>query len=327
MMNEYRSLRVTDGLGVAGFSFRALVPTVFKAKSKRRDTLPIGSVLGDQFKIKSFLGEGGFGFTYKAVDRDANIVAIKECFPKNLVFRNGDQMGLKSATFSEEVASIMKQFESEAYALRHMDHSNIVRGGQLLQANGTVYLLMDYVKGKHLGDARRSFRWATQMARAHDATLKLLSSLEHIHAQGFLHNDISPENIIVTGDDEPVMIDFGTCTRMLGPDEVEDDAALLVVKPGYSPPEFYCSAPKKTRQSDIYQLGATLYHMLTRTPPPESMLRLSQIARKGQDPMRNLLNRLGPDHNRLLESVEAATAYRAGDRFATAEEWRRYIEG
>jgi len=293
--------------------------------TRRKDALPNGTVLDGRFTIQSFLGEGGFGYTYKATDAAGQIFVLKECYPKTLARRNGLSVGLKAASHNDQVQRIQHQFKQEAKALALLDHENIVDGGEVISEHNTVYLVMTYVKGRQMDTMPRGLNRKGTVARTEKIARQLLSALEHIHERGFLHNDISPENIILGS--KPVMIDFGTCSR-ISPEKVQDLADdLIVVKPGYSPPEFYCSDVLKTRQSDIYQLGATLYKAVTREQPLEAMLRLSEFARKGRDRMKTVLEQHRPLNPVFFDAIEKAMAYDEDQRFETVTEWKSFLDG
>lgn len=294
---------------------------------RRKDALPNGTVLDQRFKIHSFLGEGGFGYTYKATDQTGQIFVLKECYPKTLCRRNGLAVGLKAASHQEQVQRIQHQFRAEAKALAVLSHDNVVEGGEVINEHNTVYLVMSYVKGRQMGAMPRGLNQKMTVSRVEKIAHQLLSALEHVHDNGFLHNDISPENIILGGRQSPVLIDFGTCSKIESAQvkDLADD--LIVVKPGYSPPEFYCSDVEKTRQSDIYQLGATLYKAVTREQPLEAMHRLSEFARKGRDRMKTALEHHRALNPRFFDGIRIATDYDQDQRFATVTEWKSFLNG
>ncbi|MEM7058566.1 MAG: serine/threonine-protein kinase [Pseudomonadota bacterium] len=295
--------------------------------NRRKDALPNGFVLDERFTIRSFLGEGGFGYTYKATDTSGQVFVLKECYPKTLCRRNGLTVGLKAAAHEEQVQRIRRQFRQEAKALAVLDHGNIVDGGEVIEEHGTIYLVMSYVKGCQMGAMPRGLNRKATVTRAEKISLKLLSALEHVHNSGYLHNDISPENIILEGKRNPLLIDFGTCSKIDSTQSAELADDLIVVKPGYSPPEFYCSEFQKTRQSDIYQLGATLYKAVTREQPMEAMQRLSEFARKGRDRMQTALELHQPLNPRFFDAIAKATSYDVSQRFETVTEWKSYLDG
>lgn len=296
--------------------------------SSRRDALPEGTRIADRFTIRSFLGEGGLGFTYLASDDTRQTYAIKECFPHTLCRRDGLSIGLKSASHLNTVTNIQAQFQLEAEALFALDHRNVVAGGERFEANGTSYIVMSYVTGRRLNFLRTSmiprFRALTHMSVARG----LLHALAHIHDRGYLHNDLSPENILYAKSKHPVVIDFGSCSRLedsVSADQDEDE--LSIVKPGYSPPEFYTSGAERTRQSDVYQLGATLISMITRKRPPEAMQRMMEIARGRPDPIRTLRMSGRSDYRRFLGSLYKAVDLQPENRFESVSDWVEHLDG
>jgi len=183
--------------------------------ARRKDALPSGTVLDGRFTIQSFLGEGGFGYTYKATDTGGQVFVMKECYPKTLCRRNGLTVGLKAASHNDQVQRIQHQFKQEAKALATLDHTNIVDGGEVISEHNTVYLVMSYVKGRQMDTMPRGLNRKGTIARTEKIARQLLSALEHIHERGFLHNDISPENIILGSKQSPVMIDFGPVRKSI----------------------------------------------------------------------------------------------------------------
>lgn len=294
----------------------------------RRDALAAGTRIGERLTIKSFLGEGGFGFTYKAEGDDGVIYAVKECFPSSLCRRNGSDLGLKSLSDQEKVADILNQFKLEAEVLSDLDHKNVVSGGERIDENETAYIVMHYLQGRRLDQVRKPML-PKRAARFQMSLLRqLLDGLGHVHTSGFLHNDISPENVIYASSKAPVLIDFGTSSPIEKADQntrTADD--LLVVKPGYSPPEFYTSGFDRTRQSDIYQLGATLIGFLNKERPPEGMQRLMQIARTGKDAIGVRRASRGREYDRFIDSLGIAVATEPGQRFETVDQWVEYLDG
>ena len=148
---------------------------------------------------------------------------------------------------------------------------------------------------------------------------QMLDALGHIHNRGYIHKDISPDNIILTADGSAKLIDFGSAARIA---EQNTEDPMLVVKAGYSPHEFYRTDTKVDKASDLYQLGATLRHCITGQRPVESIERLMAKARGSKDPLPPLPRLAYSGQRKVLEPIDKAMAVLLADRMPTAADWR-----
>ena len=115
--------------------------------------LPAGTtLLVGQYIIDGYLNCGGFGITYTARDSLGRKVAIKECFPSEMVYRDGKAMKTRSPKYKEELTSIVRNFVTEAHSLANVKHPHIVHVHQIFEENGTDYLAMDFIDGPDLLD-------------------------------------------------------------------------------------------------------------------------------------------------------------------------------
>jgi hypothetical protein len=155
---------------------------------------------------------------------------------------------------------------------------------------------------------------------------KVLDALGHVHSRGFLHRDISPDNILLdqaTG--EPVLIDFGAARK----DETRKSRALSglrVVKDGYSPQEFYITGSIQAPCSDLYALAATFSHLVTGEPPKTSRERLSSIANRQGDPQVPLLGRVTGYPEAFLAAIDKAMSIFPRDRLQSVAEWQDLLD-
>jgi eukaryotic-like serine/threonine-protein kinase len=227
--------------------------------------LKSGTILRQRYKLTNIVGQGGMGSVYRAEDLrlPGRLCAIKEVQPDPsapLLLRQQAQ----------------DQFLREASLLAQLDHPNLPKVSDFFADEGRDYLVMDYVPGKDLkqliDDSRRRgelleqalvLTWATQ----------IIDALAYLHAQQppVLHRDIKPANIKLTPDSRIKLVDFGLAKLLAG-----DDARTITVIQGrgtalYTPLEQYGGESDHTdARSDIYALGATLYHLLTGQAPPEA---------------------------------------------------------
>lgn len=230
------------------------------------DALPPGFRL-DEYEIEKVLGRGGFAITYRAVGTSLGIpVAIKEYFPQSYAVRTARVTLRPSSEGTAELFySARERFHREMQALARFRHPNIVRVSRVFQANDTYYAVLDFEQGLSLQD------WLARLGRVPTQTEldrlldPILSALAVIHANGMIHRDIAPDNIIVRNDGSPVLIDFGSAKDLQGS---RHHATEAIVKHGFSPLEQYTgNATDQGPWTDIYALGATLFTTLTGSVP------------------------------------------------------------
>jgi len=225
--------------------------------------LTAGSVLQNRYRIVSLLGQGGMGAVYRAWHLHFDIpVALKEMTP---------QSGLDPRT----LAQLRRQFQQEAAVLARLNHSSLVRVTDFFEQGGSTYLVMDFVEGENLADRigregalpeQQVLAWAGQ----------LLDALAYCHAQGVLHRDVKPQNVVITPEGKAVLVDFGL-VKLWDPNDPRTRTAMRGMgTPEYAPPEQYGVRPGHTGpRSDLYSLGATLYHALAGQAPPTATDRMA----------------------------------------------------
>ncbi len=246
--------------------------------------LPVGSRI-ESYEIAGVLGVGGFGITYKGYDHSLHCdVAIKEYLPSGLALRtaNGSTVIPKSDEDKRYYEYGLKRFLDEARILAKFKERSIVRVSRFLEQNGTAYLVMDYEDGESLAEYLQKCGVLSE-AEILAIMLPVLEGLAAVHAKDFLHRDIKPGNIYLRKDGPPVLLDFGAARQALG----EQTRALTgMVTPGYAPFEQYNSRSKQGPWTDLYAIGATLYHAITGRAPAESPDRIAALQEQEPDPMK-----------------------------------------
>jgi serine/threonine protein kinase len=248
------------------------------------DNLPTGYVL-DQYSIEAVLGVGGFGVTYKAYDNQLRqSVAIKEFLPSNMAGRAPDNVTVYPRTdTTRQFRFGLDKFLEEARTLARFRHSNIVRVSRFLEANGTAYLVMDYVEGESLLEYLKRTRKPVSETQLKAWFIPLLQGLVTVHAAGFLHRDIKPGNIYLRDNGDPVLIDFGAARQALGE---HSNSVTGIFTAGYAPTEQYGTEAKKQGPwTDLYSVGATLYRCMAGQTPIDAPTRQSALVEGDADPL------------------------------------------
>lgn len=256
----------------------AVCPYCGYDESERRSplVLPYRTVLNGQFIVGKVLGKpGGFGITYLGWDINlATPVAVKEYLPRDYAGRDADHASVMA--HSREDASLfrfgLEQFLQEARTLARFDHPNVVRTRSFFEQHGTAYLVMDYLQGVNLAEYLAARGGRLTEPQAAEIMMPILDGLQEVHAKGFLHRDIKPQNIYVTTTGRPILLDFGAARQAMG----ERSRSLSVVlTPGFSPYEQYHRRGEQGPWTDIYALAATYYYLLTGQAPPDAPERVA----------------------------------------------------
>lgn len=224
--------------------------------------------------ITKVLSTGGFSFVYLAQDMNKNTVAIKEYMPTGLALREEGATVLlgtddDAATFKHG----LKCFFEEGLALAKIDHKNIVRVTNFFRENNTVYMVMQYERGKSLQDYILSQPEPVNEKFVRRVFSELLNGLREVHAQKLLHLDIKPANIYIRLDGSPVLLDFGSARQTLT--QVQSKLSPSYT-PGFAPPEQYFERKQLGPWSDIYSVGASMYSCMMRSAPIAANLRVSE---------------------------------------------------
>lgn len=239
--------------------------------------LPPKTILEGKYLLGKVLGEGGFGITYLAWDLNLEIpLAIKEYFPNGLATRScqGSQYSLSivSGSLKENYDHGLSRFADEARTLARLQKfPGIVNVRDFFFANGTGYLVMDYIKGMHAGAFVKTNGPFTESS-ALSIMKPLMNSLREVHKLGMIHRDISPDNILCDASGTLTLIDFGSARMSTGE---ETKSLTILLKRGYAPFEQYQSRGHQGPWTDIYALCATLYYMMSGKVPQESIERIT----------------------------------------------------
>jgi serine/threonine protein kinase/Tol biopolymer transport system component len=263
-------------------------------------TLDRGTLLHKRYRIVEILGQGGMGSVYRAVDENLGVdVAVKE----NL--------------FTTDEYS--RQFRLEAVILAGLRHPNLPRvSDHFAVGDQGQYLVMDFIEGEDL--RQRMERMGT--ISEDDAVMigaSMCDALTYLHTRkpSILHRDIKPGNVKITPEGSIFLVDFGLAKLVQGPQATTTGARAMT--PGYSPPEQYGTARTDAR-TDVYSLGATLYAALSGVIPEDGLARAMDNAQ-----LTPLRKRNPKVSRRLAVVLEKAMAVDPGDRFQTAEDFKKAL--
>lgn len=227
-----------------------------------------GTVLRRRYRIEAPIGQGGMGSVYLAEDLR---LEGRKCAVKAVRIDPSIDPSL--------IAELQHQFSREASILARLDHPNLPKVSDYFTEDELDYLVMDYVPGKNLkelmDEARRNDRFLAE-ADVLAWARQLCDALEYMHTQDppVLHRDIKPSNIKLAPSGLIKLVDFGL-VKLLS----KDMSQTITVLQGrgtaaYTPLEQYGEDDSHTdMRSDIYALGATLYHLLTNVPPADARQR------------------------------------------------------
>jgi serine/threonine protein kinase len=257
-----------------------------------------------KYTIQSILGKGAMGVVYKGFDPIIErTVAIKTI--------------RKDAFSAEEMEPLLARFKREAQAAGRLTHPGIVTVYEYGEDDGNAFIAMEYVPGRELQDflnKNERFPFNTGI----DIVAQLLDALTYSHAQGVVHRDIKPSNIIVLGNGQIKVMDFGIA-------KIESSTLTqfgdVFGTPSYMSPEQFSGQPVDNR-SDLYSTGVILYHLLTGEKPflGDSVTSIMHRVMTTEAPLASNINIQVPSS--LDKVVKKALARKLDQRFQTAAEFK-----
>ncbi|MGB4908514.1 MAG: serine/threonine-protein kinase, partial [Tabrizicola sp.] len=299
---------------------KAVEPATDEVEDLIDELQPGAKLLKGQYTITRYINSGGFGITYLAKDSLDRDVVIKECFPSSVCRRSKVVVAARSRAHTAELRSIVQLFVREARNLAKIVHPNIVAVHQVFEDNGTAYMAIDFIDGLDLQQVIDGEGPRLSTDHIVKITEKLLHAVGFIHDNDMLHRDISPDNVLIDQTGEPILIDFGAA-RDKASQSNRAMSALRVVKDGYSPQEFYIAGSEQGPWSDLYALGATLYHLISGDAPINGQARLAALAEDRTDPYSPLTGRFAGFPKGFLEAIDRAMSTLPKQRLQSARDW------
>ncbi|MHC1767241.1 MAG: WD40 repeat domain-containing serine/threonine protein kinase [Verrucomicrobiia bacterium] len=213
---------------------------------------PLPRAFGE-YELLEVIAQGGMGVVYRARQKSLNrIVALKM---------------LLGGQFAQP--KFIERFRAEAEAVAQLQHPNIVAIHEIGEQDGQLFFSMDYVEGKNLAQISTEFGSRSAEFRRCAAWIKTMAeAIDYAHQRGIIHRDLKPSNVLIDPFDQPRITDFGLAKRIAGDSDLTLTGQVLG-SPNYLPPEQAAGNPARV-ESDVYALGAILYHLLTGRPPFEA---------------------------------------------------------
>lgn len=233
-----------------------------------------GTVLNKKYLVGYAIGEGGFGITYIGRDTTLDVrVAIKEFYPSGYTNRNSFKESSVSVGSEKQRAFFEKGKERFLFEARNVakfsSEKGIVDVRDYFEANGTAYIIMEYLDGIDLNRYLNTYG-TIPAEKAFDLMLPVMRSLEKINAAGIIHRDISPDNIMYLKDGTLKLMDFGSARHFTN----EEKEMSILLKQGYAPEEQYRKNGNQGPWTDVYGMCATIYRCITGKVPEDGLDRI-----------------------------------------------------
>ena len=268
----------------------------------------VGDVLADRYELEELVGTGGMSSVYRAHDRLLDRkVALKVLHEQY----TGDD---------EHV----ERFRREARAVATLSHPNIVTVIDRGEHDGRQFIVFEYVDGENLkraDPARARCRWRRRVELA----IQIAHGLAFAHQQGLVHRDVKPQNVLLDGDGQAKVTDFGIA-RSLDVQHGMTQTGTVLGTSDYIAPE-QAQGQRVDEHTDVYSLGVVLYELLTGEVPFPGENFVAVAMRHINEPPPAMRDRRPDVSPRLEAAVQRAMAKDPRDRFPTMADFRRGARG
>jgi eukaryotic-like serine/threonine-protein kinase len=228
--------------------------------------LRVGSVLGDRYEILQQLGEGGMGAVYKVHDRELErVIALKVIRPE-----------------LAQTPEVLNRFKQELIIARKVTHKNVSRIYDLADADGVKIITMEFIDGRSLSSLLQE-KGKLEPKEAAAVIVQVCRALEAAHAEGVIHRDLKPQNIMLDGHDRVIVMDFGIARSI----EIGSmtQTGVLLGTPAYMSPE-QAKGEELDARSDLFALGIIFYELLTGNSPYKAETALESLYKRTTQPVR-----------------------------------------
>lgn len=271
------------------------------------------------YELLDVIGRGGMGIVYRArqvaADRTVALKVVRRDYLESVA--------------QDTKASALERFHQEVQATARLEHKSIVSVYEVGDVDGEPFFSMQFIEGQSLAEILRDGPIPNREAAQY--MVDVARAVAEAHRQDILHRDIKPQNILIDrAADRALVADFGLA-KVLSSNEELTQSGDIMGSPPYMSPEQARDSSKVTTQSDIYAIGATVYHVLTGRPPFQAATALqTMILVTDQEPVPP--RQLNPAIDRDLETIclkclEKEPGRRYDSATALVEEFRRYLDG
>ena len=268
--------------------------------------LRVGSALGDRYEVLQQLGEGGMGAVYKVRDRElGRFVALKVIRPE--LAQNLD---------------VLNRFKQELILARQVTHRNVIRIYDLAEADGVKFITMEFVEGKNLASLLgEKGKFAPKEAAG--VIQQVCRALEAAHAEGVIHRDLKPQNIMVDTHGKVIVMDFGIARSIEMASMTQTGA--LVGTPAYMSPE-QAMGEKLDARSDLFSLGIIIYELLTGHSPYKADTTMASLYQRTKERVRPPIELVPEIPKPLSDIAVRCLEIDRAKRYAGAEEILQDLE-
>lgn len=266
-------------------------------------------VLQGRYRIIRQLGQGGMGAVYEALDQ-----------------RLDTTVALKETLFAEE--RLRKQFEREARLLARLHHPALPRVSDHFSEGDGQFLVMQYIPGDDLSEMMTRKHGPFPVDQVLTWADQLLDALDYLHTQDpqIIHRDIKPQNLKLTSRGQIILLDFGLAKGQAGEiSRVTTSASIFGYTPNYAPLEQIQGLGTDSR-SDLYSLGATIYHLMTGVKPPDALSRAASLVNGQADPLVRASEANSAVATEVDQVLGKAMAQNRDQRYPAASEMRKAFQ-
>lgn len=242
-----RDLGIEDSLQNIAIKKAVLTKEQVRAVLQEMQNRGVHKELGG-FELIEKIGQGGMGAVFRARQKSLNRIVALKILPQKLA-KDGE---------------FVQRFINEARAVARLNHPNIVRGLDVGEAGGYYYFAMEYIEGENAKNLIKD--GPMNEADAMRIAMDIVRALEHAHRNNLVHRDIKPDNILLDKQGTAKLVDLGLA-KTVGSGANLTQAGVIFGTPYYVSPEQAKGSQNTDIRSDIYSLGATLYHLVTGQTP------------------------------------------------------------
>ncbi len=263
------------------------------------------------YELLEQIGRGGMGVVFRARQRGLNrIVALKMVLAGRI-----------------SGPAAIARFRAEAELAAQLQHPNIVAIHEVGEQEGEPFFSMDYIDGRNLAELVQDHPLPTRTAATY--VQAIAAAIHYAHQQGVLHRDLKPSNILIDAFDQPRITDFGLAKRLSADAELTS-TGQMAGSPSYAAPEQVMGWRHRIGPaSDVYSLGAVLYHLLTRQPPfiADSLGALARLVQEAEPvPVRRLNPHVPVDLETIcLKCLDKDPGRRYASAAALADDLARFL--